>query len=118
MYLTQNIITMINNVVLVGNMTADAGIKEITEGVKVANFTVAINESYNKPSGEKVEKTQWIQIVAWRKLAEIIEKVGGKGKLVAIEGKLETRTFEKDGNTQYITEVIADNFRVLSKKEE
>ena len=82
----------------------------------LAKFSIATNESYKNAQGEKVTDTQWHNIVAWGKTAEIVEKYVGKGKEVAIEGKLTTRSWEdKDGMKRYITEVVCSELLMLGK---
>ena len=105
-----------NKVQLIGNVGNDPEIKSFDGGKKVANFTIATNESYKNEKGEKVEQTEWHKVVAWGKTAEIIEKFVTKGKEVAIEGKLTHRSYEdKNGEKRYITEVVANEILLLGK---
>ena len=86
-------------------------------GAVVANFTVATSESYkDKTTGDKKEITEWHNIVLWRGLAEIAQKYLHKGDLVCVEGKLRTRSWEKEGVTRYTTEIVGDNMTMLSTK--
>ena len=83
---------------------------------KVANLTIATNDSYKNEKGEKVEQTEWHKVVAWGKTAEIIEKYVTKGKEIAIEGKLTHRSYDdKNGEKRYITEVVANDVLLLGK---
>jgi single-strand DNA-binding protein len=105
-----------NKVQLIGNVGNDPEIKSFDGGKKVANFTIATNESYKNEKGEKVEQTEWHKVVAWGKTAEIIEKFVTKGKEVAIEGKLTHRSYEdKNGEKRYITEVVANEILLIGK---
>ncbi|WP_299517188.1 single-stranded DNA-binding protein [uncultured Flavobacterium sp.] len=106
---------MKNRVQLIGHVGNDPEVKTF-EGGKVANFTIATNDSYTNKKGEKVEQTEWHRLVAWDKNAEIIEKFVTKGKEIAIEGKLASRSYDdKDGNKRYITEVIVNDIMLLGK---
>ena len=107
--------TMKNRVQLIGHVGNDPEVKTL-EGGKVANVNIATNETYTNKKGEKVEQTEWHRIVAWDKNAEIIEKFVTKGKEIAIEGKLSTRSYDdKEGNKRYITEVVVSDVMVLGK---
>jgi single-strand DNA-binding protein len=106
----------INKVILVGHLGKDPEIRYLEGGVSVASFPLATSEFFNK-DGRKVEQTEWHNIVMWRGLADVAAKFLQKGKLVYIEGKLRTRTFDdKEGNKKYTTEVIAENFTLLGRK--
>ncbi len=105
-----------NKVQLIGNVGNDPEIKSFDGGKKVANFTIATNESYKNEKGEKVDQTEWHKVSAWGKTAEIIEKFVTKGKEVAIEGKLTHRSYEdKNGEKRYITEVVANEILLIGK---
>src|SRR5687767_6067224 len=107
----------VNKVILVGRLGKDPEVRNLDNGATVANFTIATSESYkDKTTGEKKEVTEWHNIVLWRGLAEISQKYLHKGDLVYIEGKLRTRSWEKEGVTRYTTEVVADNMTMLSTK--
>ncbi len=107
--------TSVNKVILVGNLGTDVKSHRFNDGNVVVNFPVATSESYiNKETGEKVDVTDWHNITARNKLAELCEKFLKKGSKVYIEGKLKTRKFEDNGVTKHITEVIADNILFLS----
>lgn len=107
--------TMKNRVQLIGHVGNDPEVKSF-EGGKVANVNIATNETYTNKKGEKVEQTEWHRIVAWDKNADIIEKFVTKGKEIAIEGKLSTRSYDdKDGNKRYITEVVVSDIMLMGK---
>lgn len=106
----------INKVILVGHLGKDPEVRHLEGGVAVASFPLATSETFNK-DGRKVEQTEWHNIVMWRGLAEVATKYLQKGKLVYIEGKLRTRSFEdKEGIKKYTTEVVAENFTMLGRK--
>lgn len=106
----------INKVILVGHLGKDPEVRHLDGGVTVASFPLATSETYNK-DGKKIEQTEWHNIVMWRGLADIASKYLQKGKLVYIEGKLRTRSFEdKEGHKKYSTEVVAENFTMLGRK--
>jgi len=105
-----------NKVQLIGNLGNDPEIINLESGKMLAKFTIATNETYKNNKGEKVTDTQWHNIVAWGKTAEIIEKYVTKGKEVAIEGKLTSRSYEtKEGEKRYITEVVCNELLMLGK---
>jgi len=107
---------MRNRVQLIGHVGNDPEIKNLDGGKKVANFTIATNDSYKNEKGEKVEQTEWHKVVAWGKTAEIIEKYVIKGKEIAIDGKLTHRSYDdKNGEKRYITEVVANDVLLLGK---
>lgn len=106
----------VNKVILVGYVGQDPQIKFLDGGNSVANFSIATSEKWKDKSGEAKERTEWHRIVAWGKLAEIVGKYVSKGKQVFIEGKLQTREWEKDGVKRYSTEVVAQNLTLLGKK--
>lgn len=106
----------LNQCQIIGRLGQDPKVKSMESGNKVANFSMATDESYKDKSGNKVEKTEWHNIVAWGKLAEIIEKWVHKGDLIFIQGKLQTRKWDKDGVTHYSTEVVADRMQMLGGK--
>ena len=105
---------MKNKVQLIGHVGQDPEIKQLESG-RVANFTIATNDSYTNAKGEKVEQTEWHRVSAWGKTVEIIEQLLKKGSHVAIEGKLTHRSYDdKDGNKRYITEVVANELVLLN----
>jgi single-strand DNA-binding protein len=106
----------INKVILVGHLGKDPEVRQLEGGVSVASFPLATSETFNK-DGKKVEQTEWHNIVLWRSLADVAAKFLQKGKLVYIEGKLRTRSFEdKEGVKKYTTEIVAENFTMLGRK--
>lgn len=109
---------MINKVILVGNVGADPEVKYVKEGVPVAQLRLATSENYTNKEGQRVTQTEWHNIVAWRGLAKVIEDYVKKGAQLYIEGKLTTRSYEKDGQTRYFTEVIANELKLLGRKSE
>ena len=105
-----------NKVQLIGHLGKDPEIINLESGKMLAKFSLATNESYKNAHGEKVTDTQWHNIVAWGKTAQIVEKFVSKGKEVAIEGKLTTRSWkDKDGMKRYVTEVVCNELLMLSK---
>ncbi len=109
--------TLRNKVQLIGNLGKNPEIITLDSGKKLAKFSIATNESYKDSSGEKVTDTQWHNIVAWNKTAEIIEKYLQKGNEVAIEGKLTSRSYEtKEGDKRYVTEIVCNELLMLGSK--
>ncbi|SDW25738.1 single-stranded DNA-binding protein [Aequorivita viscosa] len=109
--------TLRNKVQLIGNLGNDPEIITFEGGRKLAKFSIATNETYKNQKGEKVTDTQWHNIVAWGKTAEIIENYVTKGKEIAIEGKLTSRSWEdKVGVKRYITEVVCNELVMLGNK--
>lgn len=108
----------LNKAMLIGNVTRDPEVKTTPQGVTVATFSIATNQTWNDASGVKQEKTEFHNIVAWRKLAEIIGQYVKKGTKVFIEGKLQTRSWDDpSGVKKYRTEVVADNLIMLSARQ-
>jgi len=108
--------TLRNKVQLIGNLGNDPEIITTESGKKLAKFSIATNESYKDSNGERVTDTQWHNVIAWGKIAEIIESYVTKGKEVAIEGKLINRSCEeKEGNKLYTTEVVCNELLMLGK---
>ena len=109
--------TLKNHVQLIGNVGREPTITNLESGKKVARFSIATNENYKNDKGEKVQNTDWHTVVAWGKIAEIVEKYVGKGKEIGITGKLRTRTYTTDdGNQRYVTEVEAREILLLGSK--
>lgn len=105
-----------NRVQLIGNLGNDPEIVNMESGSKLAKFSIATNETYKNTKGEKVTDTQWHNVVAWGKTAEIIEKYLVKGNEVAIEGKLTSRSYEtKEGEKRYVTEIKCNELLMLGK---
>jgi single-strand DNA-binding protein len=109
----------LNKVMLIGNLGKDPEVRAIPSGVKVANFSIATSSSYNGKDGNRVETTEWHNIVMWRGLAEVAEKYLKKGNSVFIEGRLQTRSWEDQcGQKKYMTEVVADNMVMLGGRKD
>ena len=107
----------VNKVILVGRLGKEPEVRNLDNGAVVANFSMATSEVYkDRTTGERKETTEWHNIVLWRGLAEVAQKYLHKGDMVYIEGKLRTRSWEKEGVTRYTTEIIADNMTMLSGK--
>lgn len=110
----------VNKVILVGHVGKDPEVRYLDKDVAVANFTLATTErGRTLPNGTQIpERTEWHNIVAWRGLADISEKYIRKGSQLYIEGKLQTRAWEKDGVKRYSTEIYAETINLLGKKPE
>ncbi|MBI1838645.1 MAG: single-stranded DNA-binding protein [Flavobacteriia bacterium] len=109
----------VNKVILIGNLGKDPEVRRLENGAVVASFSIATSEVYtDRTSGEKKELTDWHNIVVWRGLAEVAEKYIKKGYKVYVEGRLKNRSWQdKEGNTRYTTEIIADELNILSRPE-
>ena len=110
----------VNKVILVGNVGKDPEVRYLDKNVAVANFTLATTErGFTMQNGNLVpERTEWHNIVAWRASAEYAEKYIRKGAQLYVEGKIQTRTWEKDGIKRYTTEIYVESFQLLGKKPE
>ena len=108
----------VNRVILVGRLGKDPEIRSTPSGTTVAKFTIATDERYTDRAGEKQERTEWHNIVAWSKLAEICGQYLKKGKLVFIEGSLRTDSWDdkETGQKKYRTEIVAQNMQMLDKR--
>ena len=101
---------------MIGRVGQDPEILNLETGKKLAKFSIATNDNYTNAKGEKVEHTDWHNVVAWGKTAEIIEQFVNKGKEIAVEGKLTTRSWEdKEGQKRYTTEVVCSELLLLGK---
>ena len=110
--------TLSNSVNLIGRLGKEVEIKEISSGNKVANILIATNDFYKNNKGELMKETQWHNLVAWGKTAELMSNVLSKGNEVAIQGKLVHRTYEdKEGNQRYVSEVKVNDFLKVSRVE-
>ena len=108
--------TIRNKVQLIGNVGREPEIVNLESGKKLAKFSVATNESYKNGNGARITDTQWHNIVAWGKTAELVEKYVNKGNEVGVEGKLTNRSWDdKDGNKRYITEVVCNELLLMGK---
>lgn len=109
--------TLSNSVHLIGRLGQDPKTFEFESGNNKAQFSLATSDYYKNAKGEKVEETQWHNIVAWGKIAKTVTDYLSKGKEIALEGKLVNRSYDdKDGNKKYITEVVANQILILDKK--
>ncbi len=109
--------TLKNKIQLIGHLGNAPEIKNTESGKKLARFSIATNESYRNSVGEKVTETTWHILVAWGKIADIVEKYLNKGSEVAVEGKLINRSYtDKDGTKKYITEVQVNELLMLGSK--
>lgn len=107
-----------NKVILVGNVGKDPVIRYFEKGVAKASFPLATSESFTNQQGETITTTEWHNIVIWRSMAEVAEKTIKKGTLLHVVGKIKTRSYvDKEGNNKYITEILADTFLVLERKQ-
>ena len=106
----------VNKVILVGRLGNHPEIRQLDNGTKVANFSLATSEVYkDRNTGEKKEESEWHRIVLWKEKAELAEKYLSKGDMVYVEGKLKTRSWEKEGVTHYTTEIVGTNITFLGK---
>jgi len=109
----------LNKVMIIGRLGRDPEIKYAQSGMAICSLNVATSETWkDKNTGEKQEKTEWHRCVAFGKVAEILEKYLSKGSQVYLEGKLQTRQYEKDGQTHYATEIVVQNFTFLGDGQE
>ena len=107
----------VNKVILVGNLGKDPELRYTNSGVAVATFSIATNESWKDPDGNLQERTQWHNIVAWRKLAEICGEYLKKGNKVYVEGRLQHRNYDdKNGVKRYVSEIVLDEMVMLDSK--
>ncbi len=108
-----------NSVRLIGNLGQNPDVKDLNGGKKLAKFSIATHESYKNEKGERITETQWHNLVAWGKNAEIISKYLKKGNEVAIDGKIHTRSYnDKEGNKRYITEIVVNELLMVGGKKE
>ena len=110
--------TLKNKVQLIGNVGQEPTITTLESGKKVVRLSLATNENYKNSKGEKQTDTNWHTVIAWGKTADIIEKYVSKGKEIAVEGKLSSRSYEdKDGVKRYVTEVVVSEILLLGNKD-
>jgi single-strand DNA-binding protein len=108
----------LNKVMLIGRLGKKPEVNYVQPDVPVARFSLATSESYKSKEGDKVENTEWHNIVSWRNNAKFAESYLDKGMLVYIEGKLQTRKWDaQDGTTRYSTEIVTDQIKILEKRE-
>lgn len=110
---------MVNKVILVGRLGKDPEMRYTSGGSPVTHFSLATDESWKDQSGERQKRTEWHNIVVWNKLAETCSQYLSKGKMVYIEGRIQTREWDdKDGNKRRTTEIVASDMKMLEKKPE
>lgn len=105
-----------NKAILIGNLCADPNVRYTQGGTAVCNFRIAMNDSWVDKSGQKQERTEFLPIVVWGKQGENCAEYLSKGSLVSIEGRIQTREYEKDGEKRWMTEVVADRVGFLSTR--
>ena len=108
----------VNKVILIGNLGRDPELRYTSGGTPVANFSVATTERWRNQEGEMQEHTEWHNIVAWRRLAEVAGEYLKKGSRIYLEGKIRTRTWEQEGQKRYRTEIMLDNMLMLDARGE
>lgn len=108
----------VNKAILVGRIGKDPEIRAFENGVKKASFPMATSEYYKDKEGKRVEQTEWHNIVCWRKLAEFSEQFLTKGKLIYVEGRIRTRSWEDNGVKKYTTEIEANTITLLGSKDD
>ena len=108
----------VNKVILIGRLGKDPEVRAFESNVKKASFPLATSEFRKDKEGNKIELTEWHNIICWRNLAEVAEQFLTKGKLIYLEGKIRTRSWEDNGVKRYITEIEASTFTMLGPKEE
>lgn len=108
----------LNKVMIIGNLGRDPEMRYTPSGKPVTSFSVAVSRSYTKAEGERAEVTEWFNVVAWDRLAEICSKYLTKGSMVYVEGRLETRSWEgDDGKKRFRTEVVANDVNILDRRD-
>ena len=103
----------VNKCIFIGNMAADPETKYMPSGGAVVNFSIGVSESWKDKQGEKQERTEWVRASAFGRLAEIIGEYGRKGQQVYIEGRMQTRKYQKEGQDHYTTEIVVNEFQML-----
>lgn len=106
----------VNKVILIGNLGADPEIKNFDSGTVLARIRIATTETYRDRDGNRQDRTEWHNVVLWQRLAEIAEKYLKKGDQVYIEGSLRTRSYDQEGVTKYVTEVIGNSMTMLGSR--
>ncbi|MEY3387058.1 MAG: single-strand binding protein [Bacteroidota bacterium] len=107
----------LNKVMLIGNVGKDPEVNFTPSGVKVAQFRMATSETWKDKDGAVQEHTDWHTVIAWRGLADVVERLVRRGTRLYVEGKIQSRTFDdRDGNKRYVTEIVADNLLLLDAK--
>ena len=108
----------VNKVILLGNVGQDPETRYTTNGDQVTTLSLATSEVWKDANGQQQERTEWHSVTFWRKLAEIVSEYVKKGSKIYIEGRIQYQKYEKDGVTQYRTQIIADQMQMLGGKEE
>ena len=109
----------VNKVILVGNVGKDPDTRYLDEGTAITKFPLATSETYRNRDGQRVENTEWHNIVLWRGLAQVAEKYVKKGTQLYIEGRIKTRSYEdSDGNKKYFTEIVGDQMQMLGRRQD
>lgn len=104
----------VNKVIILGNLGIDPEVRTLESGAKLARLRIATSESYTNREGQRVEQTEWHNVVVWRQLADIAERYLTKGRQVYIEGKLQTRSWkDAEGNDRYTTEIVGDRLQLI-----
>ena len=106
----------LNRVQLIGNLGKDPETRQTTTGKKVTSFSIAVNRRWHAEDGQPKEATDWFNVDAWGRLGEICQKYLSKGRLVFVEGRLQTNRYEQDGETRYFTRVVAGQMQILDHK--
>jgi single-strand DNA-binding protein len=110
--------TIVNKVQLIGNIGTEPEVRELKKGNKMVRISLATNEIYKTAQGKTIENTQWHNLVAWGKTAELVGQLCEKGKQIAVEGRLVNSSYtDKEGNKRYTTNIHVNEFRLLGKKE-
>jgi single-strand DNA-binding protein len=108
----------VNKAMLVGRLGRDPETRYISSGQAVCNFNLATDETYKDKNGERQKRTEWHRIVVWGKMAEIAQQYLKKGSQIYLEGRIQTREWEKDGQKRYSTEIVATSFKFLGGRGE
>lgn len=106
----------VNKLIAIGRLTADPQLRHTPSGASVANFTLAVNESWKDKDGQKQERCEFMRIVVWGKLAELCAQYLAKGRRVYLEGRLQTKQYEKDGQTHHSTEIQAQTVQFIDSQ--
>jgi single-strand DNA-binding protein len=109
---------MLNKCMIIGNLGADPEMRYTANGSAVTTFRVATSRNYTNSAGERIEETEWFRVVTWARLAETCAQYLQKGRQVYVEGRMQTRSWEQDGQTRYMTELIAQDVRFLGGRQE
>ena len=106
---------MVNKVIIVGNVGNEPEVRMLDSGKKVATLRIATSEKYVDRNGEKIERTEWHTVVLWNGLADVVDKYVHKGSQLFVEGSLRTRKYEAEGEERWITEIVAENMKLLGR---